>query len=201
MDLIGLDITEVSHYDIRNRTLDPLNLYFITKNKTYLLEILAINTPGDNNKEQKAFIANSLKLLFENDLIQLTFWKGNNWFTIGFDYEEDLIFCKDKLNTKEKDFIKFIQLSPKTKNEEKKEENNISINKNCNNNKKKISSTSSPTKTIKTITKEDETVIQNLSKLIPNQFSYKEGFSKKKKQIHKIHTSLSRINLYIEEAS
>ena len=180
MDLIGQDITEVSHYDIRNRTLNPLNPYFITKNKTYLLGILAINTPGDNNREQKAFIANSLKLPFENDLIQLTFWKGNNWFTIGFDYEEDLIFCKDKLNTKEKDLIKFIQLSPKTKDGKKEEENNISINKICNNNGKKLPSTSSPTKTTKEITKKDETVIQNPSKLISNQSSYEGGFSKEK---------------------
>ena len=34
MDLIGRDITEISYYDIRDRTANPLNPYHITKNKT-----------------------------------------------------------------------------------------------------------------------------------------------------------------------
>ena len=35
MDLIGKDITEVKHYNIRNRSFEPTNPYYITKNKTY----------------------------------------------------------------------------------------------------------------------------------------------------------------------
>ena len=73
MDLIKLDIIEVSYYKIRNRTFDPLNPYYITKNQTYLLESLAVKIPGNSNKEQKDFLASSLKLPTENDLIQLTF--------------------------------------------------------------------------------------------------------------------------------
>jgi len=56
-------------------------------------------------------VANILKIPKNNDLINFEFWEGNNWITIGFDFEEDLIFCQDKINTKEKEIIKFIKLS------------------------------------------------------------------------------------------
>ena len=94
-------------------------------------------------------------------MIQLTFWNGNNWFIIRFDHEEDLISCRDKINEKEKDLIKFIQLSPKIKDKEK-EENNISqqlLNKTHNNNKEKPSSSTAHTKTTKSNTGEKTTTI------------------------------------------
>ena len=84
------------------------------------MEVLTVNTPEDNSKERKAFVADSLKLPANSNLVHYVFWNGNNWIAAGFDYEEDLIFCKDKLNTKENDLIKFIQLSSRNNNEEKK---------------------------------------------------------------------------------
>src|SRR5438477_2462601 len=102
MDLIGKDITKVLHYDIRNRKFDPTNPYYITNNKTYRLGALAAIVPGDTNKERKSFIARCLKMPPNSRLIQFVFWNGNSWITIGFNYEENLLFCKNKLNVKEK---------------------------------------------------------------------------------------------------
>jgi hypothetical protein len=118
-DIIGKDITMVTNYDIRNRKLESMNPFYITKSKNFRLGVLSVNTPGDNNKEQLAFIANMLKLPSNSDLVQFEFLKGNSWITTGFDYEEDLTFCKDKLNRKDKDLIKFIQLHPAIETKEK----------------------------------------------------------------------------------
>jgi hypothetical protein len=123
MDLVGKDILEVSRYEFRNRKFDSLNPFYVMENSTYLLGVLAVNAPGDNSKERKAFVAGSLKLPANSSLVHYVFWNGNNWIAAGFDYKEDLIFCKDKLNTKENNLIKFIQLSPRNKDEgEKKKE-------------------------------------------------------------------------------
>jgi hypothetical protein len=110
-DILGGNITNVQYYDIRNRKSDPINPFYITNNKRFRLGILAVSTPGDNKKEQLTFVANALKLPTDSNLVQFEFWEGNNWITIGFDYEEDLNLCKNKVNGKEKDIIKFIQLT------------------------------------------------------------------------------------------
>ena len=68
-----------------------------------------INIPGNNKKEQTTFVANMLKLSPNSNLIKFKFWNGNYWIMAGFEYEEDLIFCKDKI--KEKDLINVIQLT------------------------------------------------------------------------------------------
>ena len=120
-DIIEQDITMVMNYNIRNRKFEDTNLFYITKGRNFLLGVLAANTPGENNKEQLAYVANILKLPPDNNLIQIEFWEGNSWITIGFDYKEDLIFCKDKLDNK-KDFIKFIQLLPRIIMEQKKQQ-------------------------------------------------------------------------------
>ena len=108
---IGEDIASITHYGMRNRKSNPINPFFITKSKNFRLGILAVNAPGNNKSEQLNYIANILKIPKKNDLITFEFREGNNWITIGFDFEEDLIFCQDKLNTKEKEIIKFIRLS------------------------------------------------------------------------------------------
>ena len=110
-DILGKDITSIAHYNIRNRKFDSANPFYITKGKNFRLGILSVNTPGNNREEQLIFVTNILKLPKDSKLIQFEFWKGNSWITIGFDYEEDLIFCKDKLNSKEKDMLNLIQLS------------------------------------------------------------------------------------------
>jgi len=110
-DILGGNITNVQYYDIRNRKFDPINPFYITNNKRFRLGTLAVNTPGDNKKEQLTFVANALKLPTDSNLVQFEFWEGNNWITIGFDYEEALNLCKNKVNGKEKDIIKFIQLT------------------------------------------------------------------------------------------
>ena len=110
-DILGGNITNVQYYDIRNRKSDPINPFYITNNKRFRLGTLAVSTPGDNKKEQLTFVANALKLPTDSNLVQFEFWEGNNWITIGFDYEEDLNLCKNKVNGKEKDIIKFIQLT------------------------------------------------------------------------------------------
>jgi len=119
IDIIGKDITDTAQYEFRNRKFELLNPYHVTKNKNYLLGVLAINAPGDSSKERKNFVANSLKLPVNSDLVWYVFWKGNNWIAAGFDFKEDLIFCKNKLNAKENDLVKFIQLSPEDNNDEK----------------------------------------------------------------------------------
>ena len=68
-----------------------------------------------------------LKLPPNSILVQFEFWNGNRWFTVGFDYEEDLKACKEKLNRKEKDLIKFIQLWPKDNGKKEKTENKKTI--------------------------------------------------------------------------
>ena len=108
-DLVGEDISKVKYFKIRNRKFDFTNPFHITKGNKFKLEALAVNIPGDNKKEQTAFVANMLKLSSNSDLIKFEFWNGNYWITAGFEYEEDLIFCKDKI--KEKDLINVIQLT------------------------------------------------------------------------------------------
>src|SRR5438477_2070929 len=84
-----------------------------------------------------------LKLPSNSILVQFEFWNGNRWFTVGFDYEEDLKACKEKLNRKEKDLIKFIQLRPKDNGKKEKTENKKTIEINIH--KKQLE----PTMTIK----------------------------------------------------
>jgi len=108
---IGSNIAFIAHYSLRNRKLSSTNPYYITKGKNFKLGILAVNAPGNNKTEQLNYVANILKIPKNNDLINFEFWEGNNWITISFDFEEDLIFCQDKINTKEKEIIKFIKLS------------------------------------------------------------------------------------------
>ena len=108
-DLVGEDISKVKYFEIRNRKFDSTNPFHITKGNKFKLGALAVNIPGDNKKEQTAFVANMLKLSSNSDLIKFEFWNGNYWITAGFEYEEDLIFCKDKI--KEKDLINVIQLT------------------------------------------------------------------------------------------
>src|SRR5438477_2817012 len=163
MDLVGKDIIEVSRYEFRNRKFNSLNPFYVTKSSTYLLGVLAVNAPGDNSKKRKAFVTNSLKLSANSSLICYVFWNGNNWIAAGFDYKEDLIFCKDKLNTKENDLIKFIQFSSRNKDEGKKEKEKgkdtisqvLSNNNNQHNNAKTASSKIS-TKASKIINKKEK---------------------------------------------
>src|SRR5438552_2171729 len=108
-DLVGEDISKVKYFEIRNRKFDSTNPFHITKGNKFKLGALAVNISGDNKKEQMAFVANMLKLSSNSDLIKFEFWNGNYWITTGFEYEKDLIFCKDKI--KEKDLINVIQLT------------------------------------------------------------------------------------------
>jgi hypothetical protein len=110
-NVIGGKINDIKHYDIRNRKFDPTNPFYITKGKNFRLGVLSVNTPGDNKKEQLLFVTNTLKLPKNSDLIKFEFHEGNSWITMGFDYEDDLNFCKDKLNSKDKEILKLIQLS------------------------------------------------------------------------------------------
>src|SRR5438477_9865936 len=68
-----------------------------------------------------------LKLPSNSILVQFEFWNGNRWFTVEFDYEENLKACKEKLNRKEKDLIKFIQLWFKDNGKKEKTENKKTI--------------------------------------------------------------------------
>src|SRR5436305_9790362 len=56
-----------------------------------------------------------------SNLVQFEFWNGNSWITTGFDHKEDLIFCKERLNSEKQDLIKFIQLWPKDNGKEEEE--------------------------------------------------------------------------------
>ena len=142
-DVTGENITNITNYNTRNRTQEPTNPFFITRNKDFCLGVLAANTPGDNKKSQRAYVTNMLKLPPNSILVQFEFWNGNRWFTVGFDYEEDLKACKEKLNRKEKDLIKFIQLRPKDNGKKEKTENKKTIEINIH--KKQLE----PTMTIK----------------------------------------------------
>ena len=122
-EILGKNIINIQHYDIRNRKSDPINPYHITKNKKFKLGALAANTLGETKKEQLTLTANILKLPTDSNLVQFEFLEGNNWITVGFDYEEDLNLCKNRVNEKEKDLIKFIQLT--TKKEESTKQHTI----------------------------------------------------------------------------
>ena len=50
MDFVEKDISEVSRYKFTSRRFEPLNLFYVTKNNTYLLEVLAVNVSGKNSK-------------------------------------------------------------------------------------------------------------------------------------------------------
>src|SRR5438876_3681236 len=138
-DVTGENITNITNYNTRNRTQEPTNPFFITRNKDFCLGVLAANIPGDNKKSQRAYVTNMLKLSPNSILVQFEFWNGNRWFTVGFDYEEDLKAYKEKLNRKEKDLIKFIQLRPKNNGKKEKTENKKTIEINIH--KKQLEST------------------------------------------------------------
>jgi len=74
-DIIGKNIINATNYNIRNRKLKSLNPFFITKNKSYCLGVLAVNTSGDSKEDQIAYIRNMLKLPFNknSNLIQFEF--------------------------------------------------------------------------------------------------------------------------------
>lgn len=123
-DIIGEDISTIKYYNVRNRKLNPINPFFITEKANYKLGTLAISVPGEEKKEQLAFVANILKLPSNSSLINFESFNGNLWITAGFEYEDDLIFCKDKMEKKNNtDFIDFIQL--KTENKETKYEKKV----------------------------------------------------------------------------
>src|SRR5438477_3633854 len=126
-DITGENITNITNYNTRNRTQEPTNPFVITRNKNFCMGVLAANTTGDNKKSQRAYVTNMLKLPPNSILVQFEFWNGNRWFTVGFDYEEDLKACKEKLNRKEKNLIKFIQLWPKDNGKKEKTENKKTI--------------------------------------------------------------------------
>ena len=75
--------------------------------------------PEDKRNEQLAFVANTLKLPSNSNLINFKFINGNYWIIASFEHEGDLISCQEKINNKNKSFLDFIQLSlahnPKTK--------------------------------------------------------------------------------------
>src|SRR5438876_153678 len=66
-DIIDKNIINVTNYNIRNRKFEPLNPFFITRNKSYYLEVLAANTSGDTREDQIAYIRNILKLSFNKN--------------------------------------------------------------------------------------------------------------------------------------
>jgi len=145
-NIIGNDISTIIHYDQRNRKYDPTNPFFITKGKNFKLGTLMANTPGKNKKEQLLFLTNLFKLPKNSDLIQFEFREGNSWITLGFDFEEDLIFCMDKI--KNKDLINLIQIhTDKGKNKIHQFDPNTPINE------ENSSHTIKDKKTLKTIEK------------------------------------------------
>ena len=110
-DTLGKDITTIKQYETRNRSFKAGNPYFVTEKANYKLGALMIDVPGNTQKEQILFVANMLKLSkTNNNLIKYEFINGNRWITMGFEYEEDMIFCKDKLDRKERDIIEFIKM-------------------------------------------------------------------------------------------
>jgi len=179
-EIIGIDISKTSRYEFRNRTTEALNPYYITKNKFYMLGALEVNIPGKNNEEQKAYIASYLKLPPKNNLIQRIFWKGNYWLALEFDYNEDIVECKNMLNTKEKELIKFIQLAPEINEKEDENKNNQQrdIDRNQHNKKEETNMTRLFVKTTLTENKKEEVDIeeQNPFKLTSKQTWYKGGF-------------------------
>src|SRR5438477_9214785 len=79
-DIIGKNIINVTNYNIRNRKFKPSNSFFITRNKSYCLGVLAANTPGDTREDQIAYIRNMLKFPSNknSNLVQFEFWNGNS---------------------------------------------------------------------------------------------------------------------------
>jgi hypothetical protein len=49
-DVTGENIINIMNYNTRNRTQEPTNPFFITRNKNFCLGVLAANTPGDTKK-------------------------------------------------------------------------------------------------------------------------------------------------------
>ena len=112
-DITGRDITTIQHYELRNRSFDPKNPFNVTKNKEIRIGTLTVSVPGENEKEQLAFMANVLELPTKSDLVQVEFRNGNRWISTGFDYEEDLEFCLDKFKKKKDGMIDLIRLTTK----------------------------------------------------------------------------------------
>ena len=72
-DILGKNITAITHYNIRNRKIDSTNPFFITKGKNFLLGALTANVPGDTRKEQLLYLTNTFKLPKNSDLINFKF--------------------------------------------------------------------------------------------------------------------------------
>ena len=117
-DVIGKNIATIQRYELRNRSFDPKNPFNITKNQKIRIGALIIDIPGENEKEQLAFMANTLRLPAKSNLVQAEFRNGNRWISAGFDYEEDLEFCLNKFKNKEDKIVDLIRLT--TRKEERK---------------------------------------------------------------------------------
>ena len=50
-DILGKDITTITHYNIKNRKIDLTNLFFIIKGKNFLFGALITNVLVDIRKE------------------------------------------------------------------------------------------------------------------------------------------------------
>lgn len=178
-EVIGNSITTIHRYETRNRTYNPKNPYYITKNQNIRLGALSVSVPGDNQKEQLAFLSNIFKLPLNSDLIQQEFWNGNSWITAGFDYEEDLELCLNKINKKEKDIIDLIRLTTKDRKQtpHKIATDQDVTNKTVNNNKTSIKPMPTEAQYIRIKTKKREE--ENPCKITNNKTNYKGGFSTK----------------------
>ena len=124
-NVLGEDISAINHYGIRNRKIDPTNPFFVTNKPNYKLGTLSVSVSGNNKKEQQAFVANILKLPSNSSLINIEFINGNLWITANFEYESDLIFCKDKIDKKNKDLLDLIQLPGEMANNKTKQEGKL----------------------------------------------------------------------------
>jgi hypothetical protein len=125
------DIKKTRYYETRNRPTQTLNPFYISNTGSFTAGILIANTPGENKHEQKTYLANILRLpKHQMSLIKNSFYNGNGWYTINFQYQHDMINCMEKINNKDEDF-KLVHITegpnaiePNLKRKEKERQSN-----------------------------------------------------------------------------
>ena len=107
-DVTSHDIKEIPTYQIRNRTMQPDNPFYITEDGAFEAGVLMANTSGANKEEQINYLLHTLGLPKENrKLIGSEFIKGNYWFTFYFKHQLDMCNCAKKINEKIKGNSKY----------------------------------------------------------------------------------------------
>lgn len=120
-DVTSHDIKEIPIYQIRNRTVQPDNPFYLVKDGDYKAGVLMANTPGENKEEQTNYLLHTLRLSKENKkLIGSEFTKGNYWFTFHFKHQLDMCNCVKRINEKIKGEFKILYLKGKPEEEDVK---------------------------------------------------------------------------------